>query len=358
MSLVLFNEHACTDGSVIVEITLNAEKTLNALAYEMIELIEPKLEAYAADARVAAILLDSAGDKAFCAGGDIVSLYHSLQDSERKDFCRTYFEREYRMDHLIHTYPKPIIVWGSGIVMGGGIGLMAGASHRIVTPSSMLAMPEVTIGLYPDVGASWFLNRFPGRTGLFAGLTGARLNAQDAIFCALADRIMLPEQRGPLLDALRAQPWQREDSHQLVDRLVRNMQALPSQCGPQSKLREHFDSINALLDVDTVEQCVERFAAQPDDGSWLSKSCQTALAGSPLSLALIFEQLKRSIHMSLAQVFDTELHLSVEVCRSGDIAEGIRALLIDKDKSPHWRYPNINAVDRTVVKKMLSQRFQ
>ena len=203
MSCVLFNEFPTADGNKIVEIQLNAERSLNALTLDMIDLIQPKLDAWKEDDSVVCVLFDSAGEKAFCAGGDVVNLYKSMVGEGDPNFPTDFFTREYILDHTIHTYPKPIICWGNGIVMGGGMGLMNGCSHRVVTEKTHMAMPEVTIGLYPDVGGSWFLNHMPGRTGLFLGLTGNRMNAADALFLGLADRFIASELRGQVVEKLQ-----------------------------------------------------------------------------------------------------------------------------------------------------------
>ncbi len=184
MSSVLFTEHATQDGHVIAEVKLNAERSLNALTLEMCEEMLPRLRDWATDERVVAVLLDSAGEKAFCAGGDVVNLYKTITGEGDPSFPERFFETEYRLDFLLHTYPKPVICWGNGIVMGGGMGLLSASSHRIVTETSRLAMPEVTIGLYPDVGASWFLNRLPNGAGRFLAMTGCQINAPDAVHLA------------------------------------------------------------------------------------------------------------------------------------------------------------------------------
>ena len=147
------------------------------------------LRQWQARSDIVAVVIDAAGEKAFCAGGDIVSMYNSMVEAhgEVPAFLETFFETEYTLDYTIHNYNKPIIVWGSGIVMGGGMGLLCGASHRVVTETSRLAMPEISIGLYPDVGGSYFLPRLPGKSGLFLGLTGGQMNAADAMYVGLAD---------------------------------------------------------------------------------------------------------------------------------------------------------------------------
>ncbi|HBO7462591.1 TPA: enoyl-CoA hydratase/isomerase family protein, partial [Pseudomonas aeruginosa] len=173
---VLFEERPSLHGFRIGIATLDAEKSLNALSLPMIEALAAKLDAWAEDAGIACVLLRGNGAKAFCAGGDVRKLVDACreQPGEVPALARRFFADEYRLDYRIHTYPKPFICWAHGYVMGGGMGLMQGAGIRIVTPSSRLAMPEIGIGLYPDVGASWFLARLPGRLGLFLGLSAAQ----------------------------------------------------------------------------------------------------------------------------------------------------------------------------------------
>src|SRR5690625_3226254 len=185
---VIFDELPTPDGGRIGIARLNSPKSLNALSLEMARQLDAKLQAWAVDSSVVAVWLEGVGDRAFCAGGDVVALYRSIVEEEERRtaagetrFDETYFTIEYQLDYRIHTYPKPILVWGNGIVMGGGMGLMVGASRRLVTETTLLAMPEVTIGLYPDIGASWFLNKMPLGIGAYLGLTGAQLNARDAL---------------------------------------------------------------------------------------------------------------------------------------------------------------------------------
>ena len=186
---------------------------LNALSLAMIDRLDPQLAAWGAGPADRRRVLDAVGDRAFCAGGDVVAVYHAIRAAgpgQVPKLCSDFFEREYRLDYRIHTYPKPILCWGHGIVMGGGIGLMAGASHRVATPKTRLAMPEIGIGLYPDVAGSWFLPRMPGRSGLFLALTGAPLNASDARFAGLADVVLPHESLPGVLDAVSAERWQGE----------------------------------------------------------------------------------------------------------------------------------------------------
>ncbi|MBP0049669.1 enoyl-CoA hydratase/isomerase family protein [Marinobacterium sp. AK62] len=345
MSCVLFSEHATKDGQIIGEIRLNAEKSLNALTLDMIDLMQPKLDVWRDDPNVVAVLLDSEGDKAFCAGGDIVNLYKSMAANDT-DFPEQFFTREYRLDYTLHTYPKPIICWGSGIVMGGGMGLMNGCSHRVVTETSHLAMPEVTIGLYPDVGGSWFLNRMPGGTGLFLGLTGNPINAVDALYLGLADRALTTDMREGMLQRLQNEHW-GEDAGGVVSRVLRELEdesrsAFDEMAGP---IRAHEALIREVTDHDSVEEMVEALLAIESDDKWVKRAQKAISHGSPLSIKMIHEQLHRCRHMSLKEVFQHELILSVQCCRHGELQEGVRALLIDKDGQPKWTFDSVEKVD-------------
>ncbi|WP_438405061.1 enoyl-CoA hydratase/isomerase family protein, partial [Aeromonas hydrophila] len=178
------------DGHQVGVLTLDSPASLNALSLPMIQILQQTLTRWEQDPAIVCGLLLGEGEKAFCAGGDIRSFYYRKQEasgSELFEYARDFFEQEYRLDHHIHSYRKPLICVADGICMGGGIGLFAGADFRVVTERSLFAMPEVTIGLYPDVGASWFLSRMPGLLGLWLGLTGARFNGSDAIGLGLAD---------------------------------------------------------------------------------------------------------------------------------------------------------------------------
>lgn len=350
MSSVIFTEHRGLAGKRIAEIRLNAERTLNALSLPMIELIQPRLDAWRQDPQVVAILLDSAGEKAFCAGGDIVSLYQSMQGEGDRDLPERYFMREYRLDYSLHTYPKPVICWGSGIVMGGGMGLLSGCSHRIVTERSHLAMPEVSIGLYPDVGASWFLNRLPRALAEFVALTGCAINAPDALYLGLADRMLRADLHDALLPTLLEQYWQ-EDGCRVVNRVLRELEqvSMGRLAELDSPLRRHRELIRQLMDKDCLTDKVAAILALELDDAWF-KRAQTNLAnGSPLAMAMTDEQLRRGRYWSLKEAFQHELTLSVQTCRQREFPEGIRARLIDKDNRPAWMFGTLADVDPALL---------
>jgi len=306
---VLFEERSAANGMRFGIATLNAPQTLNGLSLEMVDLLADRLDAWARDPGVALVVLQGAGDKAFCAGGDLHGLYRSMTENAGKPgwsntYARTFFEREYRLDYRIHTYPKPVLCWGHGIVMGGGIGLMMGASHRVVSETSRLAMPEVSIGLFPDVGGSWLLNRMPGRSGVFLALTGAQLNTSDAFFAGLADFRLNSADWPALLASLEQQPWAGQAADAAEDAIAprsindgllrRALTALepstPLEPGP---LRQHSFVVNNLCNGNRLDDIYEELSFLKDhEDPWLSRAAKTMLAGSPGSVrpAVAFAQ--------------------------------------------------------------------
>ncbi|GAB2944678.1 enoyl-CoA hydratase/isomerase family protein [Aquaspirillum soli] len=338
---VIFAEQRSANGRKIGFATLNSEKSLNALTLDMIRLLDNRLREWAQDPELAVVVLQGAGEKAFCAGGDVRKLRTALVeggDTVPNPFATTYFTEEYCLDYLIHTYQKPILLWGSGIVMGGGLGLMAGASHRVVTESSRIAMPEITIGLYPDVGGSWFLNRMPGRVGLFLALTAAPLNAHDALVVNLADFFVCAEDKLALAARLTDVEWSEvaEENHGKLSKLLREFSARAEPLKPASPVRKHFDLIQQLTDGDTLAEVVEQILAHQHDDDWMKRAAKSLAAGSPTSAALSWAIAHRARHLSLAEAFQMELTLSVQCCAHPDFREGVRALLIDKDNTPKW----------------------
>lgn len=345
---VLFEELATQNGRRIGVATLASEKTLNALSLDMVHLLTPQLRLWAADPGIAMVLLQAQGEKAFCAGGDLQQLYHTMREHHagpgRDDirgnrYAADFFEHEYRLDYEIHTYPKPILCWGHGIVMGGGIGLMAGCSHRVVTERSRLAMPEISIGLYPDVGGSWFLSRTPGKLGAFLALTGALLNAADARFTGLADYRIAHADKQKVVAALQSQNWnEADDAHAVLGRVLQQAErdvAAEVVFAP-SALRENFDLINTLCSGQTVAEIVAAILAHQSDNPWLQKAAATLKAGAPGSAALALALQQRVRHMSLAQVFRLEFVVTLHCATRPDFVEGIRALIIEKDQQPKW----------------------
>ncbi|OED50209.1 hypothetical protein ACH42_01335 [Endozoicomonas sp. (ex Bugula neritina AB1)] len=349
-NLVLFSELPTNNQKKIGIVTLNSEKTLNALNLSMIDQLYDQLLQWQCDDSVVCVFMEGKGSKAFCAGGDVRSLRDAVSNGDDQSPKR-FFGKEYRLDYLIHTYLKPVICWGNGIVMGGGLGLMAGADFRVVTDTTMMAMPEISIGLYPDVAGSWLLGRMPKGIGLFMALTGCRLNAADAMYLGLANRYIDHAFRDNVLSNLQQADW--EGSHyETVYEVIHHFTQNSAGWLPYSKIREHRDLIIGMMDRPSVTDSMAALTALETDDAWLSKARDTALKGSPLSAAIGFLQLKRSEHMSLKEVFLSELVLSVNTVLHGDFCEGVRALLVDKDGQPEWKYASVEAVDQEHLEQL------
>ncbi|WP_220476900.1 enoyl-CoA hydratase/isomerase family protein [Massilia cavernae] len=337
---VRLEERAAGGGMRVAVATLDAPKSLHALTLDMIRLLDGALQRWALDPAVACVVLQSSTDKAFCAGGDVRGLRDAILAEPGvvpNPAAQAFFSEEYRLDHRIHTYPKPVLVWGGGIVMGGGLGLMAGASHRVATETTRIAMPEISIGLFPDVGGSWFLPRMPGRAGIFLGLTGAPLNAGDALFTGLADYFILQQDRSSVVDALCEADWQDvADPRLSMDRVLRSF-AAPAAALPESEVRSHFDEIQSLTASRALDEVVAAIRGYNGDAPWLQRAARTLAGGSPLSAALAWDLQRRARHLGLADVFRLELTVALRCCAHPDFSEGVRALLVDKDNAPRWQ---------------------
>lgn len=338
---VLFEERPTRSGHRIGIATLNAGKSLNALTLPMIRRLDPQLQQWAVDAGIACVVLRGAGEKAFCAGGDVRLLRDAAlagKGQPHNPVAQAFFSEEYRLDYRIHRYPKPLLVWGSGIVMGGGLGLMAGASHRVVTETSRIAMPEITIGLFPDVGGSYFLSRMPGRLGLFLGLTGAALNGADALAVGLADHFLQSADRDAVLAALGEADWHDDAEYDraALTRCLNGFAEHAKATQPESNVTKHHDAIEHLASGDTLAAVVAQITSYSGDDAWLHKAAAGLRAGSPTSAGLVWQLQQRAKDMSLADVFRLELVVALQCVAHPDLPEGVRALLIDKDNQPHW----------------------
>lgn len=352
---ILFEERAAADGRVVAFAQLNAERALNSLSRAMIDALQAQLEAWAERDDVVCVVLHGAGEKAFCAGGDVIGLYKAMTASADAPSpeAEAFFAHEYRLDHTVHRFPKPVLCWGNGAVMGGGLGVMAGASHRVVTERSKIAMPEVTIGLFPDVGASWFLGRMPQRIGLFLGLTTTPMQPGDALWLGLADYRIDSGEREALFDALTGLDWQgqRDADDAVLARALRDFEdaAATDDARRESALFAHQSQIARLTDVATVAQFQDRLRAQAETDDWFAHGAKAIANASPMSLAVVYRQLARDPKRSIEDGFRRELAIAIACTRGPDFAEGIRALLIDKDKHPQWSPATLAEVDEAAV---------
>lgn len=332
-------------------LTLNIEKTLNSLTRDMVEVISDRLETWAQDDAIAAVWIDGQGDRAFCAGGDVQALRQSCLESPGGpcEYAENFFAREYRMNYLMHTYSKPLLCWGHGVVMGGGLGILAACRYRIVSERTRIGMPEITIALFPDVGGSWFLNRMPGQVGRFLALTSSHINAADALFCGLGSHFLAHAQKAAVLASLCGMRWSADvaGNHRLVSDMLDGMTA--DEPLPEALLEPHLDTINEWMTGEDLGAIIQRVLAWQGDDVWLGKARDGLDHGSRLAAAWIFRQLNQTREASLEQVFESELILGCNIMRHPEFAEGVRALLVDKDRSPAWTYASLEDIPTQVL---------
>lgn len=342
-------------------VTLSRPKALNALSHDMILILGAILRRCRDDDEVVAVVLRGAGDKAFCAGGDVRSLYEKALNKDRS--WVQFFADEYRLDYAIHKFPKPVIALLDGITMGGGMGLSQGARLRVATERSKLAMPETRIGLVPDVGASHFLSRLPAGTALYLALSGTTLSGPEAVALGLADVCVTSEWLHNFEERLVATPRSRLDLA-VPDVLYRSLHMVFG-AGPQAEteclvtrllpaINAHFQPSKAVTEI--VQSLVESSEVEEDTvrKDWLSRTRDALANNSPLMLNLTRESILRGRGAPLSECFRHELDVVTRCVDEGDFVEGVRARLVDKDNRPAWRPASLAEVDRDLVRHFLS----
>jgi enoyl-CoA hydratase len=335
---VLIERRAGRDGDVL-HIELNRPRALNALTLGMIRRIDPALEAAASDRAIACVVVTGAGDRAFCAGGDVRAIAESLSD-KGSSLSRDFFREEYVLNRRIHRFPKPHIALIDGVSMGGGFGVSVHGSYRIATERLTFAMPETTIGLFPDVGGTWFLTRCPGEIGTYLALTGRRIKLADALYCGYATHAVPSAALASLRDQLFAAA-PRDDA--AVEALVAPFAAPPQVPG----LAAHRRTIDRCFGFDTVEQIV--LALAQDGGEWGAEIVRELGQKSPTSLKVTLHQLRGGKRLEIEPVLIREYRMTQRLMAAHDFAEGVRALLIDKDQKPRWRPSALADIDAAAV---------
>lgn len=320
-------------------LTLDKSSALNALDLEMVRSIIAALKLWRHDSSVEAVIIRTDNPKAFCAGGDVKSVYYDI-DAMRKgesegDLFADFFFQEYRMNHMISTYPKACISLIDGICMGGGIGLCVHGSHRIVSENAVLAMPETAIGLFPDVGVGALLKEAPSMVGLFLGLTGYRMNAEDSLYAGFATHIGSSDQIERFYQALK----RGEDYKLLLSEFVTGENA--------GYLYNHKDDISKAMRGEAIQE----LHASLDKTAFGSHIKQDMSAFSPTSLGLTFEHYYKAQSMTIEEILTMDYRLSQGCMLWGDFYEGIRALLIDKDKTPKWNPSSVELLEKEDVNK-------
>lgn len=323
-------------------IRLNRPKALNALNHGMVKRILFALTEWRESNTIDAVLIDSSGERAFCAGGDVAEVYRARDTDISK--ANDFFVDEYNLNLTIAQYPKPFIAFMDGFVMGGGIGLSAHGSHRIVTERTMLAMPECAIGLIPDVGATWLLHNAPGEIGKWMGMTGSRLNASDAIYAGFADSYVSSDKLGLIAENMA--------NGASADVAIAAVSKVPAVSG----LIELERYINDAFSKPSTLKCLEhlKLLAKQDDEkikAWAQKCVIAIEHGAPFATTATFEaQLLATTFQSAKDALTLEYRYVSNAIAGTDFFEGVRAMLIDKDKSPKWNPKTLEEVSINEVR--------
>lgn len=335
---------SCVTGN-LGHITLHRPKALNALTLAMCEEITRLLVEWEADPNIGAVLVDGAGGRAFCAGGDVILLHDSGKagDSRAENFWRV----EYTLNELIHRYSKPYISLIDGIVMGGGVGLSVHGRLRVAGDDTLFAMPETGIGYFPDVGGSFFLPRLGMDIGQWLGLTGARANA--ALTCALgiANSYVPSADHAALITALGMAKLDGSDA--AVTNVMMGFVKAPPQADALPEAIKAFGENT----VPGILRSLDEYAK--NGGEWAVKQAQSIRRKSPLAMCVTFEALRRGAALNFREAMTAELDISLNFLKTQDFYEGIRAQLIDKDRNPKWSHPDVNAVTKAQVQRLFKK---
>lgn len=338
---------SATNG--LAHITLNRPAALHALNTHMCANMTQALLAWRDDPSINAILLDHApGTRGFCAGGDIRMIAESGAGDGKE--ARAFFFTEYRLNHLLFHYPKPVVALIDGVTMGGGVGISMPARFRVATENTTYAMPETGIGLFPDVGGGWYLPRKPGAIGMWLALTGARLKAADCLIAGIATHYMPTE----ILSAARAQIAGAAQTHNAENALASGLDALSESAGQPKELPpENIERINRTFSPDSVEAI---FAALEADGSdWANAQLATLRTKSPQTLKVSFRQLREGAAMpSFTDEMRQEYRIASRVSALHDFQEGVRAVVIDKDNKPAWNPATLDAVTDAMLDEIFA----
>jgi enoyl-CoA hydratase len=319
-------------------ILLNRPKALNALDLEMIRALTRVLTEWHDDPHVHVVVIEGSGDRAFCAGGDIRALRDAQLRGDRPA-ADAFFSEEYALNRMIATYPKPYVALIDGICMGGGIGVSVHAPYRVATEHAMFAMPETAIGFFPDIGATFFLPRLPGRIGVYLGLTGARMQGADAVHAGMATQFTPRAGLAALAQALAL-----DGAGALAE------YAAPL---PVFSLAGRRAAVDHCFSADTVPEIVQRLEA--DGSDWATRTLDLLRGVSPSALCWTLKALQHGADLTLPQALDAEFALTHTTMRHPDFAEGVRAMVVDKDRQPRWQPARIEEVDPAAIAALFGQ---
>ena len=322
-----FEEVIFSKKGSVGHILLNRPKALNALTLEMVMAMTNRLHRWSDDEDIVAVVVEGAGEKGFCAGGDIRALYDS--GKAQTDYWYKFYSNEYRLDTLIHEYPKPYISLLNGITMGGGVGISINGKFRIASERTVFAMPETGIGLIPDVGGSYFLPRLPGAAGMYLGLTGARLRGPDATKLGVATHFMPEAETVSFMDELCGLDPDDATTADVESVIAKHTE--PEYVSPYDNIRENVDAMFSGGSVQTICSSLEAAASE-----WSLDALRTLRSKSPLSVMVTFEQLRRGKNLTFRDGIAQELRCVMHINRGHDFYEGVRAVIVDKDNEPKW----------------------
>lgn len=352
---VITVEHQLAGGLVLAEARLNSESTLNALSLEMIDQLSPAVAGWANDESVVAIVLTGAGERAFSAGGDIQALYRAMQANhaagDRVDeYPYDFFEREYRLDFALHTCPKPLIALGHGVIMGGGLGIFSAADFRVVTENVRIAFPEVTVGLFPDAGATWLMKDLPEHQALFLGMTGSHVTGGDALATGIGTHAIARSALDEVMGGLKTLDYSAdaaEDGARL-GRFFDELSANASVTLPEPELPAVPDRLEADNGLADAVSAVRSLAGVSE---WIDRGIATMDRGCPTTVGIVVEQVRRTreLALGLADCFRMEMTIATHCADNHDFSEGIRALLIEKDNAPDWQFGELESLPEGYV---------
>lgn len=345
---IIFREKKGLDGD-IGEITLNRPQALNALTLEMCRDLFNQLTKWAAAKHIKAVIIKGEGDRAFCAGGDIRLLYQHRENGLEQQ--RQFFWHEYRLNLAVYHFPKPYISFLDGLTMGGGAGISVHGSHRIGTENLQFAMPETKIGFYPDIGASYFLNQCPGKTGHYLGLTGNTIDNAQALELGLITHIVPRKNLEALENALTHTSFLSQDFPSVTE-IINPFSIHPK----PSELQFHRDTLDACFDQDSIESILS--ALKQNSHKWCHDIAETLLLRSPTSLKVVFEQLKRSAGMNFDDIMQMEFDMTMQFLQGHDFFEGVRAAVIDKDQSPKWQPKSLSEIKNADIAAYFKHKDQ
>jgi enoyl-CoA hydratase len=334
----------------VATVTLNRPRALNAFTLGMYRRFDPMLRVWADDPGVRAVLVRGAGERAFCAGGDVRAVYEAGRGiAGPRDLISVFFREEYALIRRVHIYPKPYLAIIDGITMGGGAGISVNGAYRIATEKTLLAMPETGIGLFPDVGATRFLNLCPGHIGRYLGLTGARLGPADALYCRLATHFVPRDHVPELVATLAGLVWRDGAERAQIDAMLMSFHRDPGD--PPLVVRRA--AIDRCFAGESVEAILEALAREAESGgpdsTWAVETRASLLTKSPTSLKVTLRQLIVGREYDLEQALILEYRLTTHFMAGHDFYEGVRAVVVEKDQNPHWQPATLGEVSDAAV---------